>query len=206
MDAYSLDNKIEQIINEFSNYLNTIKFINKINITGNFIKNQEYILITIKSFFESSSESSNINDILKRYCLYYAYSLIAFHYSKDKSLFAKNIIDTNTYDNDKIYKINNFFNSNSNSNIMELYDNIKYIQSFVIIKNMTKILEIIKTETNKYNKINLLFNSLDEKFISALIAENNYHDIIKLLIMYYIYIYKEKKDILNNIHEKILQI
>ena len=55
---------------------------------------------------------------------------------------------------------------------MHLYDNIKYIQSFIIIQDITTIFAMIKAENTKHNKIDLLFNSLYEKVKIELFVKN----------------------------------
>ena len=144
IDQY--DELFDDILNSFYKYLKSIKFFDKINKDSNFVKHQNFILKTIKTFVDKISEKQilnivkksiyvdNIINIIKRYCAFYIYLGIAYHYTKTKDLYITNIIEISRFQKDTTYNIDNFFNSENNSKIINYYTDIKILYIYHNLK------------------------------------------------------------------------
>ena len=205
-----VDNLIDTIIDNFNKYLIENNIFIKIGKNKNFAVFQKDILTNIEEFIKTIPKKSIINiikndkyynyiiDIIKRYCAYYIYLGIAYYYEDSKDLYISNIIESSRNYNKETYKINNFFNSYNNSLLIILYNDIKNILWLVKLNDINKIKNIININTDKYEYIFKIFNELGEKlFIDYFLIDNNFHNIIKILIYKFLYIKNEKKDITN---------
>jgi hypothetical protein len=222
------DNFFNQILDNFNNYLLKKKVFEEIK-DNNFVKYMDDILKHIQVFIESipktqildiiknkTSETSskekdnesfinNIYDIIKRYCAFYIYLGIAYYYKGNRDLFITNIIEISRFQKDAKYQIPNFYNSSNNSLIISYFNDIKNIISLSEFKTIDKIKIILLNNPLKYNSTINLFNELGEDYIiDYFIIKDNFHNIIKTLIIKQIYLKEDKNDLLNiiNVNEK----
>ena len=207
-----IDELIDKILDNF--YLRAIsenKNINKILQEVDFIKYQKELndimidfikkinIEEIKELVKSNNSVNEIYESLKRYIAFYLFLTIGFFYTGKEDIYINNIIEYTKNQTNYNYKIENFFNSSSNSLL---------IQYNKIISN---ILTILNADQSKIDKIKLkpdftetikLLNDLGSKYISEkfkLEALKNSpglqaHNIIKTLIVIYLYQKNDKKD------------
>ena len=211
----SIDELFDSILNKFYDFLYKKDIFTKFKKDSNFVVFQEEILLLIHTFVKTISKDDIIkvikkenylNDIIntiKRYCAYYIYLGIAYYYKDGRDLFITNIIESSKNQKDTIYKLENFFNSENNSKIINFYVDIKNIISLVEFKTMDKIKIIISNNPIKFERVFKLFNNLGEDFVeNNFLIKDNFENIIKTIIFREIYLIEEKKiinDILNEI-------
>ena len=190
-----IDNLFDNLLNKFYNYTIEKKLFEFIKKDINFVKYQNDILNYIKDFIKSINHNdiikiiknskyiNSIINIIKRYCAYYIYLGLSYHYEGGRDLFITNIIEISRYQKDSVYIIPEFFNSDTNSNIISLYNDIKNLLSLIYIKDIDKIKIILLNNVIKYNSTINLFNELGEDYISNyFLIKDNFHNIIKTLI------------------------
>lgn len=210
-----IDNLIDGIINNFYNFAMEKKIFEKFLKDENFVKFQNDILNYIKEFtlkinkkeikdiVENDKYVDIILNIIKRYCAFYIYLGIAYNYTSGRDLFVTNIIETSKNQKDSTFKIENFYNSENNSKIIDMYVLIKNILELQKFKTMDRVKIILNNNPVKYEKTLELFNSLGEEFVSEyFLIENNFHNIIKTFIFRKIFILEEKNEIINILNEK----
>ena len=186
----------------------------------NFIKYQKEINILFQYGYELISDNdinkfvtkiSNVNlikELILKYIGYYLFLFIGINYNGKIETFNNNIIEfSRTQSNYKI-KINNFFTTESNSNIIKITnlinEFIEYIEKNIEKNNLGKNKDNTKNE--KYSKnLQEFLKSYGEENINKLITvykdEQNktiiQHNIIKIMIYLNLYTTSEKKEIFN---------
>lgn len=206
-----IDDFFDNILNDFNKYLYKNQIFKKIITDPNFVKYQKLIIDTIFTFIKTISidEIQNITknennknyivNTIKRYCAFYIYLGIGYYYTKNKELFITNIIETSkTQDSG----INNFFNSNNNSKIIEFYNIIKDLRKLIELKSIDKIKILLSNNKIKYELLINFFNDLGEDYIiNYFLISDNFHNILKTIIFRQIYLKEEKLEINNIINE-----
>lgn len=210
-----IDDLIDNVIDDF--YVNIIlkdKDLIKIFKEPNFVKYQAEInnivkryvgtidLKDIKELVKSNEAINTISEIIKRYVFCYLFLTIGFNYQSKSDTFINNIVEFTKNQPEHNFKIDNFFNSESNALI------IKYN---TMINNMLNLLsadqqkiDILKTKPD-YKEVILFLNSLGMDFVIKNIkldgdgVKNNKslqcHNIIKIIIILLLYKTNEKKEI-----------
>ena len=209
-----IDNFLNKILNNFNEYLLKLKFLTKISQDVNFVKYQNDILKIIKEFMNNinDKELNNIitnkkhiniiKNYIMRYCAYYIYFGISYHYKGDKDLYITNIIESSKNQNVSQISLTNFFNSDNNSKMISIFSDIKNIIKLNTYENIERVKIILGNEPIKYATTINIFNELGEDFINDyFLIKNNFHNIIKTLIIKFIYIQEDKKDIINLLEE-----
>jgi hypothetical protein len=207
MYLWILDNKNQELINysKLIKELNFIKFQKEINI----LLEYSISLISdndIKLFVSKTSNINLIKNLILKYIGYYIFIFIGINYNGKILSFNNNIIDfTRTQSNYKL-KIENFFNTESNSNIIKITnltnEFIEYIERLISgkkkdllqnEKNSIELIEFIKTygEENINNFIELYKKEINTNKIII------QHNIIKIMIYINLYKSSEKKEIFN---------
>ena len=210
-----IDDLFDNLINHLYNYLIEKDFFKKINKDTNFVKFQNYILENINEFINLIAKKEIINiklknneenyliNIIKRYCAFYIYLGISYYYKGGRDLFITNIIESSK--NISSISIENFYNSDNNSKIINFYSDIHNIKSLIEFKTMDKIKIILSNNPIKFNSTINLFNDLGEDYvINYFLINDNFHNIIKTLIFRQIYLKDDKKqinDFLNELEE-----
>jgi hypothetical protein len=210
-----VDELLDQIIDNFHDFIQKTKIIPEITKDQNFVKYNNRINDIIRDFTKSvdikkieslinSKDSINtIYDVIKRYCAFYIFFVIAYYYDDKRDLFITNIIETSKYQKDSKFKINNFFNSETNGILSKYFNLIKNIQVVAKFKTMDKIKMYLSANINRFNHLTEFFDSLDEELIvNYFLIDNNMHYIIKQIIFGEIYVNNEKNDIIRILNQK----
>jgi len=203
-----IDDYINNILNRFYNKIIATKFLQTLNDI-NFVKYQNQILKFIYDFTESITHKEIINivknetfipviiNIIKRYCAYFIYLSIAYHYKGDHSLFTVNLIESSKYQKDATIQIDNFFNSDTNSKIIQFFYDIKNLLSLFEFKSFDKIRILLKNNPLKYQSTYKIITDLGEDYIiNILMTDNNLLAMIKTLIATYIYDKEDKLELI----------
>lgn len=206
-----IDDLIDKVIDDFFvNVILTDKILPKIFKETNFVKFQKEInemissftksinLSEIKELVKSSDAVHTISEALKRYIAFYMFLTIGFNYTAKDDTYINNIIEFTKNQPEFNFKIDNFFNSESNSLL------IKYN---IMIHNILNLLDadqakidILKVKPD-YKETIIFLNQLGGDFVSAnfMLSENNKkqsqgHNIIKTIIVLLLYKVTEKKE------------
>jgi len=215
MYVNQIDELFDNILNDFYNFLIKEKFFEKVKTDTNFVKFQYDILNTIKKFTNNISKNDILNiiknksyyesilNIIKRYCAFYIYLGIAYHYTGNRDLYITNIIEASKYQKDATFQIANFFNSENNSKIIVFYNDIKNFLSLLELKTVDKIKIILSNNVIKYESTIKLFNDLGEEYVVEYFIEtkDNFHNIMKSLIFKQIYLKEDKNEIYNMLNQ-----
>ena len=141
-----IDSLLDKIIDDFYNRViisntDSGKEFKKIIQEPNFIKFQPQINKLLINYTESINEKDitsiinnqdaivSVTDMLKRYINYYFFLMIGLFYKTKSETFINNIIEFSKNQPSFKYKSTNFFNSESNSNIIKYSGMIKNIMT-----------------------------------------------------------------------------
>jgi len=211
-----IDEVVDKIVDDFYNIviiknkdfkkiskdINFVKFQKKINdMLVDYNKNID--VLEIKKLVTHPDNIITIQEMMKRYIAYYFFLFIGFLYPDNKNdTYINNIIEYSknqyTYD----YKIENFFNSFSNSNIINFYIMMRNI---VILLKVDKSRRQLLAKKDEYKSAVTFLNEYGAEFVTAKfklenIGGNVYeqgHNIIKCIILNELYKKQEKKDVFN---------
>ena len=206
MYSWILENKIKELVkyNKLIKEPNFIKYQKDIN----FILDYGYDLISTKDIEKIVTKTANINlikNLILKYIGYYLFLLIGINYESKIEIFNNNIIEFSRNQANYKLKIDNFFNTESNSNIIKNTNLIKelvnYIEKIIDGKNKENNLDNYSDNLKEFIKLygNDNFNNflnLYKKEIknNKIIVE---HNIIKIIIYLNLYKVTEKKEIFN---------
>ena len=187
------DNRIPKILKElnFVKYQSDMnemfkKYINSINLNE------------IKTTVSNNDILNKIIGVLKKYITIYMFLFIGFYFNGTDTIYANNIIEFSKNQPEFGFKIEEFFNSESNAVVVELYSKVKKIISFLGAESKQRR-EALKTRPD-YKHVVSFLDGLGEQFVEAAfnIEDKNYiraHNLIKTIIIIDIYKNTEKKDL-----------
>jgi len=214
MYVNQIDDLFGTMLDNFNILLVKEGFFKKILSDMNFIKYQNDILKIIQKFKNSLSHKEILSitknekyvdliiNIITRYCAFYIYLGIAYYYKGNHSLFITNLIESSKYQKDSTIQIDNFFNSENNSKIIQYFYDIKNLLDLFEFKTIDKIKILLQNNPLKYESTTKIFNDLGEDYVSSyFLIKDNFHNIIKTFIVRYIYINEEKNDIIKLLNQ-----
>lgn len=214
-----VDDLLDRVIDDF--YTNTVlknKKIEKIKEDSNFTKSQreinEFVVNYIKTIpsteitdiVKKGDSYNTIVDTIQRYIMIYMFLTFGIFYHGKPDIFINNIIEFSRNQAEFPLKISNFFNSESNSQIIKLFYICRNIIT-LLSKDALKI-EYIKKEPYAKETMDFL-DSLNDEFITAAFRlkslDNNVssqaHNIIKTIIILLVYKISDKKILYNMIEQ-----
>ena len=205
-----IDELIDKLIDEF--YLTSIadnKNLDKILGEPDYVKFQKEInemminfskrinITEIRTLVKSIDAAYQIEQTIKRYIAYYIFLLIGFHYTDREELFINNIVEFTKNQYNYNFKIEKFFNSESNALLLKY----KTIMQYILIKLGTDQTKVDRIRNRKEYKETIAFlNSLPsmEYITSKFMIQNTNniqaHNIIKTLIIVLMYGANDKRD------------
>lgn len=187
------DTRLLKITKEF----NFVKYQSDLNdILKNYIHTLN--LNELKEHIKNSDILNTIVEVIKKYIAIYLFLFIGFYYTSTDKMYSNNIIEFSKNQPEYGFKIDGFFNSESNSLILDFYTEIKQIKNLITIENKQQK-EILKSKP-EYRKTIEFLNMLGSEFIIENIAieDKNYirsHNLIKIIIILQIYKTLEKKEL-----------
>ena len=138
-----IDDLLDKLIDDFfSVKIKEQKFQKILNET-NFVKFQKELndilksysvqmnLSDIKDFFKNSEVQIKITETIKRYLALYMFLYIGYFYTNADSTYMNNIVEFTKNQSEYQYKIENFFNSESNSTIIKYFQMIKKLLNYI---------------------------------------------------------------------------
>lgn len=208
-----IDELIDKVIDDFANHLlEKNKVFKQIIRESNFVKYQleinqllkKYVdsinLDEVKDITDNAENTTKIVEILKRYLAYYIFLAVGFFYESRKETFINNVIEFTKNQPSFNYKIQNFFNSENNANIINYFD---------IVKNTALILELepakvaIAAKKPEFRETIKFLNTYGQEYVMANFKlenlggdrKNQAHNIIKTVIFNELYFKQEKEDV-----------
>ena len=148
----------------FLQEMNFVKYQSDINdIVKKYISNLN--LSDIKQFVTNNDIINKIIDVIKKYIILYIFLYIGFYYTSTDSIYANNIIEFTKNQSSYNFKIEGFFNSESNSLIIDFYRTIKKILNLLNAENKQRK-EFLASRPD-YKSIVKFLNELGGDFINA---------------------------------------
>lgn len=206
-----IDDLIDKVIDDFfTNVILTNKDLVKLFKEPNFVKYQKEInetimnftksinLTEIKELVKSNDAVHTISEALKRYVAFYLFLIIGFNYTGKNDTYINNIVEFTKNQPEYGFKIDNFFNSESNALLIK-YNIIIHNILTLLSADQAKI-DVLKVKPD-YKDTILFLNQLGGDFImkNFMISkentkENQSHNIIKTIIVLLLYKATEKKE------------
>jgi hypothetical protein len=207
MYSWIKENQIKDIISWLKlvkepNFIKYQKDINKIIEYG-----QE--LISDKDIGKIVTKNSNIvliKNLISKYIGYYLFLLIGINYNGKIEVFNNNLIEFSRTQSNYKLKIDNFFNTESNSNIIKVTNLIKEFIDYISKLSNGKTKDYIKIDKYSVNLKEFLNNFGEDNINNFVelykteITKNKIvldHNIIKIMIYLNLYKTSEKKEIFN---------
>ncbi|VBB18301.1 hypothetical protein YASMINEVIRUS_764 [Yasminevirus sp. GU-2018] len=206
-----VDDLIDRVIDDFYTVVMLKnKKMEKLKEELNFIKSQKDINEVVSNYIKTIPPSE-ISDIVKkgdsfntifetlqRYIMIYVFLTIGVFYRGKPDIFINNVVEFSRNQSEYSLKINNFFNAESNSQIIKLYYICKNVVT-LLSKDAIKI-DYIKREPYATDTMEFL-GSLNDEFITAAFrlkslngdTSSQAHNIIKTLLILLVYKITDKK-------------
>ena len=203
-----IDLLLDKVTDDFYATINKTQILNKILGETNFVKFQKELTEFLKSYcdkinlseieelMKNSSIKIKIQETIKRYLCIYLFLYIGFFYVNSDSTFMNNIVEFTKNSTQYNYKIDNFFNSESNALIVKYFQFIKQLLNFIEADTPQKK----ETLTNRidYKPCIEFYNTFGETFFNDIylqIKDKNLksHNIVKTTILYEIYRLEKKE-------------
>ena len=188
-----------------------------------FVKNQSSLNIILFNYSKSINKQEikdivlnednieEIFNILKKYLVYYTFLVIGYFYEAKMETYVSNVINFSKDQSTHKFKVENFFDSDSNATIIQFYKMIKQIQTILEL-DKERLIKISKDP--QYTKTIDFLNGLGREYIEnnfriEKLNNNKYilaHNIVKTLILKEQYLNKDKKiiyKILQDVEEDI---
>jgi hypothetical protein len=204
-----IDLLLDKITDDFYATITNTQILKKILSETNFVKFQKELTELLKSYcdkinlseieeiLKNTSIKIKIQETIKRYLCIYLFLYIGFFYVNSDSTFMNNIVEFTKNSIQYNYKIDNFFNSESNALIVKYFQFIKQLINFIETDTPQKI-ETLKARID-YKSCIEFYNTFGKEFFDEIyiqIKDKNLqaHNIIKTIILYEIY-RSEKKEL-----------
>jgi hypothetical protein len=203
MDIKEIDNMLDEVLDKFmyewimiknknlikydllfktKDYSKYQKELNDmLEFSENFISNDE-----VNKLVSKNSNVLLIKNVMLKYLSYYLYILIGLNYENKIEDFNNNLIEITNSQTKYSVKIDNFFNSESNSNI---------------IKIVNLLNELIENKKNKSDECQYLIDKIGNDKIEELMKNYKknkmvvFHNLIKISIFLILFKIEEKKEI-----------
>jgi hypothetical protein len=206
-------NKIDDLINDvlddfYSNVILKNKMFIKIFQESNFVKYQkeinaimiEYInginTEQIRELVKNSDSIHTITETIKRYVAVYLFLLIGINYKGRDDTFINNIVEFSKNQPEYNYKIDKFFNSESNSQIIKYFTLIRQILTLIDADAQQR--KDIFTNRHDYKDTVAFLNDLGSEYVETQFKVKDKNEqsnnIIKTIIVLLLYKTNERKE------------
>ncbi len=209
MSINLIDTHIDKLIDDFyNNVVQKDKSLSKIQKEKNFIKYQKdindifenyaktYNIDKLKEVLKNNDNKTYLNEIIKKYIAYYLFIHIGYYYEDSDDMYANNIIEFSKSSSN--FKINNFFNSESNHKILEIVKLNNNINRILEVSNIKPKLELLK-KNPEYNNAFKYLETLGDEFVKKAFDVKNEdikaHNMIKTYILNNFYKEIDKKEL-----------
>jgi len=204
-----IDDLIEKILNDFNaTILTKNKAFEKIIKEPNFVKYQKEIndimsdyndkldISEIKKLVKTGDAINAIRETIKRYLAICLFLTIGYNYTSKDDTYINNIVEFSKNQFGYKHKIDNFFNSESNSIIAEYFNLMKNI--ITILNADSAKINMLKTKPD-YRRAMEFLNELGAEIVTMLKGEKlsdaeRGFNIIKIIIIRKLYLLIERKE------------
>lgn len=207
-----IDELVNNVIDDFYAKMGKKPELHKMSTESNFVRFQKDINTLLMEYnktinrgeinkiLEDEENGRKIYELLKRYVAYYFFLTIGFFYAGKPDTFINNIVELTRNQPSFPLKIANFFNSESNSQIIIL-NNLAHNILIVISADSNRRMALHKKP--EYDNAFSFVNTFGEEFINTLFRLENIggdkslqaHNIIKTIIINELYIGLDKHDV-----------
>lgn len=204
MGTWILESKVPELLDfkKLSKEPNFVKYQKDINTIFEFGKN----LIDQRKIDKIVNKKQNIiliNNIISKYLAYYFFILLGINYNSKIELFNNNLVEFSRNQINYPLKIDNFFNSESNSNIIKAVNLIGEFTDYInkIANNKIKDNSSIENYSIAFREFVKLLGeeNIKKNIAESLTKEKNKiivdHSIILMMIQLVLYKDKEKSEI-----------
>lgn len=206
-----IDYLIDKIINDFYNRIILDKKMKKMFEEVNFVKFQLDINNLLLGYFETidkneimsilqdETNTQKLIEFIKKYIMYYIFATFAFYYKGKQDTFINNVIEFSKNQPSFKFKVEDFFNSDSNSIMISIYILIKHILE-ILSASTVRLNQLYKNPN--YNDAKEFLEKLPQEIIESSFklknlngkVEEQAHNIIKSIIILDLYFKNDKKD------------
>ncbi len=204
MGTWILESKVPELLDfkKLSKEPNFVKYQKDINAILEFGRN----LIDQRKIEKIVSKKQNvilINNIISKYLAYYLFILLGINYNSKIELFNNNLVEFSRNQINYSLKIDNFFNSESNSNIIKAVNLISEFVDYInkVANNKIKDNSYIENYSIAFREFVKLLGeeNIKKNIAESLTKEKNKiivdHSIILMMIQLVLYKDKEKNEI-----------
>lgn len=217
MHVSNVDEFIDNILDDFAGYLNEDENFMKVQNSNNFVEYQMEInkilatyeaTVDIKSISDVVSTDEGIAfimELVKKYMGYYMFIHLGVTHKGKKSDFINRVLEFTKLQSNFPFKIQNFFNSESNFNVISSTDTIKSI----LLVTELDFNKFDSYELNALYKPGIEFGKIASMQVLASFKLENFdndksvqlYNIIKLFILYEFYFKSDKTELYTLIEE-----
>jgi hypothetical protein len=210
MYTWIIESKAKDLLNfaDLAKEANFVKFQKQINKILEF--GMELISQTdVTKIVTKNNNILLVNNLVSKYLAYYLFILMGINYGGKIESFNNNLIEFSRNQSNYSVKINNFFNSESNSGVIKTINLITEFNDYVNKLKSKKVdtANLINSYSSNFKEfIELYGNENVSRFIELTenkeISKNKIildHNIVKIMIFIYLYRNTEKKDVFNEI-------
>ena len=154
----------------------------------------------IQEITNNTDNTAKIVEIIRRYLAYYIFLAIGYFYNGRKETYINNIVEFTKNQSSFNYKINNFFNSENNANLVNYFDIVNNTVLFLTLEPSK--LDVVSKKLEFKSTIKFL-NTYGQDYINENFRLENLggnkndqaHNIIKTIIFNELYFGQEKDDV-----------
>lgn len=207
-----VDDIVDRIIDDFYTFTLRSSSFEKIKSETNFAQYQKQLNKMIEEYSDTipqdlldditknSDNLLHIRNTLIKYCFIYTFLTIGLHYTGKNEIYINNIVEFSKKQSQFTIKLDNFFNADSNSTIIQMYYICRNVINLVSREHIKP--ELIKTEPYATYTIDFLDNLPPEvinmRFRLKSLNDNKSmqsHNVIKTIILIMLYTAIDKKDL-----------
>ncbi len=204
-----IDDTVDKILDDFYNKVIIKKDVSKYFEEVNFVKYQleinkifvDYIksinIDEINDIVKDEDDTRTIIELIKKYLAFYMFMTFAFFYTQKIETYINNVVEFSKNQPGFNYKVDNFFNSESNSLVVEFYSQIKNILILLDV-DAAKMNQLIKKKeyAPAINFLNDMGTDIVESRFKLKSLKGNVkeqaHNIIKTIIIIDLYLKTDK--------------
>lgn len=134
----------------------------------------------------------SIIEIIKKYLAYYVFMMVAYEYRGTLDNYVINVIEFSKNQISFNFKIENFFNSESNSIVIANY---QLIRNSIELLNAEKAKYNILIKKSEYKNALDFLAQFDKDLLELLKNKKDIHNLIKIIILYTMFFKKDKKEL-----------
>lgn len=213
MTFIEIDEIVDNMLDNFYENIKKKNIYNQILKDANFVRFQSNILTFIEDFFKNNKiklsknlekNSDLIINVIKSIIFYYFFLGLVYYYKNGRDAFITNIIEISKNQAKSKIKISGFFNSNSNGIIIKNYDVVKNSLELVNQKTLERIKSTITNSPIKYETTIKFIENISLDFFKNNIVDNpeNFHILIKTIVVKNVYQALERNNLLSIINEE----